>query len=293
MAVTAIRTISYEPPCRRSAKSVSARTQNAYGALVQFRAGVGKFLHGPYSIRLERGRYLKEAFRSLDSETQVAPNQVSPVALLAALAGPGFAHAADFDLYATARTIGFVVGVEAPSNHRFAARLAYTTYEYTVDDLDESDLMLDGKEEVGGVQPLLDWHPFGGTFRLSAGAIENALVSGQAEPMANYTLNGTRYSSAQSGATTGTTKYDSISPYAGIGFGYALSRDGQVVFSADLGVVFTGPLEVELNATCRVPNAMLCTRVQEDVLSDEAQLQRKGDRLKYWPVMSIGVSYRF
>ena len=219
---------------------------------------------------------------------------IRTLALVAGLVGAGVAQAADFGLYGTAGTIGFGGGVAATFNDHFAARLGYTTYEYSVEDLEESDLVLDGKAEIGGAQAFLDWHPYGGAFRVSLGAVENAFVSMHAEPVAGtYALNGTDYSANDIGTAAATAKYDSISPYAGFGFGRALSRDGRFAFSADFGVVFTGAPEVELNATCRVPNAMLCAEIQDDVFAEEAELQAEADKLDYWPVMSIGVSYRF
>ena len=197
-------------------------------------------------------------------------------------------------MYASAGTIGLGGGIAANFGSHFGARIGYTTYEYTVNDLEESDLTLDGKAEIGGVHALLDWYPFGGGFRFSAGAIENASLSARAEPIAGtYTLNGVVYSSEDIGEATGTAKYESMSPYAGLGFGRALSRDGRFAFSADVGLIFTGSPEVELNATCRVPNAMLCTQIQADVAAEEAELQRDADDLKYWPVLSLGVSYKF
>jgi hypothetical protein len=42
-----------------------------------------------------------------------------------------------------------------------------------------------------------------------------------------------------------------------------------------------------------VPNAMLCADIQDDVFAEEAELQGEADKLDYWPVMSIGLSYRF
>lgn len=204
------------------------------------------------------------------------------------------AQASDFGVYGTAGTVGFGGGIAASFNKHLGARIGYTTYEYSVNDLEESDLRLDGTAEIGGAQAFLDWHPFGGAFRVSAGAVENASLSAHAEPIAStYTLNGVTYAADEIGEATGTAKYDSISPYLGIGFGHPLSIDGRFALTADFGVVFTGSPKVELNATCAVPNAMLCSQIEADVLAEEAELQDDADQLKYWPVMSIGVSYRF
>jgi hypothetical protein len=215
-------------------------------------------------------------------------------ALLAAISVTGFAQAADFGLYGTAGTVGFGGGLAATFNDHFGARIGYTSYEHTVDDIEEGDLVLDGKAKIGGLQALLDWYPFGGGFRLSAGAMENASLTASARPIGGaYTLNGTTYTTAELGDASGVAEYESISPYAGIGFGRALSRNGRLGFSADLGVVFTGTPDIELNATCRVPNATLCAQIDTNLRAEEAELRNEADELKYWPVLSIGVSYKF
>jgi hypothetical protein len=221
------------------------------------------------------------------------------IALLSMLATSGYAHAAnsgaaDFGVYASAGTTGLGGGIAATFGSYFGARIGYTSYEHKVDDLEESGLTFDGKAKIGGMHALLDWHPFGGNFRLSAGAIENASLSARVQPIADtYTLNGTSYSADDIGDATGAAEYESISPYAGVGFGRALSSDGRFAFSADLGVVFTGSPEVELNATCRIQNAMLCAQIEDDVATERAALQDDADELEYWPVLSLGLSYKF
>jgi hypothetical protein len=215
-------------------------------------------------------------------------------ASIAAFVVTGAAQAADFGIYGTAGTVGFGGGVAATFNDHFGARVGYTSYEHTVDDIEEGDLVLDGKAEIGGLQALLDWYPFGGGFRLSAGAMENASLTAQARPIAgSYTLNGTTYTTAELGEARGVAEYESISPYAGIGFGRALSRNGRFGFSADLGIVFTGTPDIELNATCRIPNATVCAQIDTDLRAEEAELREEADELKYWPVVSIGISYKF
>lgn len=206
----------------------------------------------------------------------------------------GNAYATEFGAFATAGTVGFGGGVATSFNKHIGARVSYTTYEYSVNDIEESELTLDGKAKIGGAHAFLDWHPFGGAFRLSAGAIENASLSARARPISNaYTLNGVTYSADDIGEARGTAKYDSISPYLGLGLGHTLSSDGRLAFTADLGIVFTGSPKVELNATCAVPNAMLCAQIEADALAEEAELQEEADKLEYWPMLSVGISYRF
>ena len=219
--------------------------------------------------------------------------KISLIALAAiSLGGP--LHAADFGVYGTAGTVGFGGGLATMFNSHLGARLGYTTFEYKVKDLEESDLTLDGEAKLGGAQALMDVYPFGGGFRLSFGALQNAEITARARPIANtFTFDDEVYSASDIGEATGVVEYDSFSPYAGIGFGRALSRDGRFAFAADLGVVFTGAPEVNLNVTCRASDPAVCAELRDHVVAEQAELQSDADEMEYWPVLSLGVSYRF
>jgi len=204
------------------------------------------------------------------------------------------ANAADFGVYGTAGTIGFGGGIAGSFNSHLGARLGYTAFDYKVKDVESSDLSFDGTAELGGLQALLDWYPFGGSFRVSAGFMENAKLTATAKPLADtYTFDGVTYTTADIGEARGKAEFGSVAPYLGLGFGRALSRDGRFAFTADLGVAFTGAADVQLNVTCTAAAAALCTQIQGDVAAEQAELQADADDFKYWPVLSLGLSYRF
>ena len=204
------------------------------------------------------------------------------------------ANAADVGVYGTAGTVGIGGGIAGSFNPHLGARLGYTAFDYKVKDVESSDLSFDGTAELGGVQALLDWYPFGGGFRISAGAMQNAKFSATAKPLAStYTFDGVTYSTADVASARGTAEFDSIAPYLGLGFGRALSRDGRFAFTADVGVAFTGAADVRLDVTCVNSAAALCAQVQDDVAAEQAELQDDADQIEYWPVVALGVSYRF
>jgi opacity protein-like surface antigen len=214
--------------------------------------------------------------------------------VLAAAAFSAQAQAAEFGIYGTAGTVGLGGGIAVTFNDYLGARLGYTAYDYTVDDIEETDLTLDGKLELGGVQALLDWYPVGGGFRVTVGAVESLSLSARARPIGGtYTLNGVDYDAADIGEATGTAKFDSLAPYLGVGLGRTLSADGRFAVSADIGVVFTGSPDVRLNVTCAVADAAFCADLQNDVAAERAELQSDADDLKFWPVLAVGVSYKF
>jgi len=211
---------------------------------------------------------------------------------LASVTAP--ANAVDFGVYGTAGTVGLGGGIAGSFNSHLGARLGYTSFEYKVKDVESSDLSFDGTAELGGLQALLDWYPFAGGFRISAGAMQNAEFTATARPLSNtYTFDGVSYSTQDIAQARGTAQFDSIAPYLGLGFGRALSRDGKFAFTADVGLAFTGSADVQLNVTCAAAAAALCTQIQDDVVAEQATLQDDADQIKYWPVLSFGVSYRF
>ena len=204
------------------------------------------------------------------------------------------ANAADFGVYGTAGTIGVGGGVAGSFNSRLGARLGYTAFDYKVRDVRSSELSFDGTAELGGLQALLDWYPFGGGFRVSAGIMENARLSATARPLSDtYTFDGVTYSTGDVAQARGTAEFDSFAPYLGLGFGRALSSNGRFAFTADLGVAFTGAADVMLSVTCTPAAVALCDQIQDDVAAEQVELQADAEDFKYWPVLSFGLSYRF
>jgi hypothetical protein len=214
--------------------------------------------------------------------------------LVAGVLASGAASSADFGLYGTAGTVGFGGGVATNFNQHLGARVGYTTYTYDVEDLEESDLTFNGEADVGGAQAILDWYPMGGSFRLSLGAVEAADVDVKAKPVGGtFTFDDVEYSADDVGEARGRADFGSLAPYVGLGYGRALSTDGHLSFTADLGVAFTGAPDVNLEVTCNAPNPAICAQLVSDAAAEEAELQNDANDYKYWPVVSIGVAYKF
>jgi hypothetical protein len=95
------------------------------------------------------------------------------------------------------------------------------------------------------------------------------------------------------GDARGRADFGSLAPYVGLGYGRALSADGHFSFLFDLGVAFPGSPDVTLDVTCNAPNATLCAQLASDAAAEERELQDDADDYKYWPVLAIGVSYKF
>jgi hypothetical protein len=167
-----------------------------------------------------------------------------------------------------------------------------------------------GEVDLRSVGLVLDWHPFWGAFRVSGGAF----------------LNNNRLSASTEGVDLGIGlgEYDAdlnfrmdfakTAPYLGIGWTSGRGRGG-LSFTADIGALIrsaprvsaSGQVSVE-DVQCefsvsrdgnaevhcpsdQVPNGLLS--LGSDLQDEHSQLREDLDKLKVYPVVSLGVSYRF
>jgi hypothetical protein len=145
--------------------------------------------------------------------------------------------------------------------------------------------------EFSSTSLLIDWHVFGGGFRLTTGALIN-----DNEIYAQSDINGltlevgdTVFTSAEVGRLEGDISFDSYAPYLGFGWGRAIADGFSVVF--DLGVVFQGQPEVSLQTVGGTlsDNQLLLDEVERE----EQELQKDADEFDLYPVVSLGLFYRF
>ncbi|MHB1587875.1 MAG: hypothetical protein ACYCRH_08160 [Acidiferrobacteraceae bacterium] len=149
-----------------------------------------------------------------------------------------------------------------------------------------------GHVGLGGIPILLDWFPFHGAFRLTAGVFDNqAEVNANATPAPGSTvqINGDTYTASQVGTLTGRIDYRKMSPYLGLGWGNLAPRGHGFVYNVDLGVLFTGSPQVSLNASNPGNNATLAS----DVAAAQATAQSDANKVSVWPMLQVGLGYAF
>lgn len=159
-----------------------------------------------------------------------------------------------------------------------SARLGYSRLSWGRD-YSTDTVRYDGDLKLSNFNALLDFSPLG-PFRLTGGMIFNNN---------RYEANGV----ASAGTVSGDVKVGRrAAPYLGIGYGN-VSGAG-VNFYADLGVMFMGSPKASLNATCGpAVGAAACTAFQNDVRQEEARLEDRLKRFKYYPVINIGLTIGF
>jgi hypothetical protein len=219
-------------------------------------------------------------------ESQVNHRTIlAAVGLLVVAAGTASAQGTALSL--RAGTLGPSIGVTQSLNRTFNLRVdvPYLTVNRTEERMiDDFPLMIDASIRLFSVAGLVDVHPFGGAFRLSAGAAYNdneATFTGRASR--NYTVRGRAFTPDEIGDLTGLIELgSSIAPYLGLGFGNPVALGKRLGMTFDAGVLFSGPPRVTMTGTGMVaPTA------------DEApKLEQNLDWVRYYPGISLGLTYK-
>jgi len=161
-----------------------------------------------------------------------------------------------------------------------------------------NSMNFDFKFQLLSVTAIMDWYPFDGDFRISGGVINNKAkfkLKAIPDAGANYTIGANTYSAstAVSDLRGRVTFSRPLAPYVGIGWGNpVLAGKGWGIVS-DFGVMFHGAPKYSLTATCAT-GFTGCAALQNDVAAEQAKQQKDlNKKFKYWPVLSIGLTYQW
>ncbi len=165
---------------------------------------------------------------------------------------------ADVGVLLKAGTLGAGLDVSVGMSESLGLRLQANALSYDKD-ITESDVDYNADFDLKSAGLLLDWHPFSGVFRVSAGAYWNGNeATAVGRPTGGtYEINGVTYPSAAVGSLNGQIDFESVAPYFGIGFGSAPKAGRGMTFSFDLGVLYQGEPNVGLTAVCGVSRPLV------------------------------------
>ena len=157
----------------------------------------------------------------------------------------------------------------------------------------QSDISYDASLKLHTFSALIDLSPSRrGSFHVTGGLVTNPLTisaTGQPSSSGTFKINGTTYTSSQVGTLTAEGKFPGASPYAGLGFGTPASHGGALKLLFDLGAVIGKP-RILLTSTGAASNPQLAS----DLQAQEAKTQHDVRKyLKVYPVVSLGLGYRF
>lgn len=215
--------------------------------------------------------------------------------VLALLAGQA---RAEVGIAATAGTLGIGAELTIGGSSQVQGRLGIHGYSYS-DRREASDIEYDADADLRTATGFLDW-PGGRGFRLTGGLVYNGTeVTGRSLPPASgfYDIGGVAVPVSILGTLDADVEWKPIVPYAGLGWGRAPGSGSGFGVTLDLGVLFQGEGEVTL--TPRIPagsplNDPLAREALQILLDrEERDLQEDIDDYDLYPVVSLGISYRF
>ncbi len=219
--------------------------------------------------------------------------------LIGALSFAPMAHAAS-PLNANDYAIGLGLGSEGigatltagviPGHLNLNVGFSRFSYNYNFTDLDAH---FNSHLVIGGEPLTLSFYPLAGVgFNIDAGVIINqnaADVTGVPEVGGSYTINGRTYTASEVGSLTGKTHFNTVAPYVGIGWGNPVYGSSRWTFVANAGAMYEGNPGINLTATGAISNPQLASDVRETQNSLNSRL----NFLNWWPVVTVGLTYRF
>ncbi|HVT18515.1 MAG TPA: hypothetical protein VHQ90_20345 [Thermoanaerobaculia bacterium] len=147
---------------------------------------------------------------------------------------------------------------------------------------------------------LLDWHPGGHSFHVTGGVVyDGNKVEGDSLSPASglYRVGDVQIPAALLGRLHGKVDFHTVAPYAGLGWGGAprAGRGFGILF--DAGVIFQGRPRAHLTpvlpagSPLAVPPAS--TLLAVELAKEEQKVESRIDKYRYFPVLAVGLSYRF
>lgn len=200
---------------------------------------------------------------------------------------------------AKAGTLGGGVELTTRLGSQIDARFGLNAFNYS-DRREASDIEYDAHADLRTGTALLDWHPGGHGFRFSGGLVYNDTeVHGKSLVPASgfYNIGGVPVPASLVGRLEATIDFDPVVPYAGLGWSNALTSSGRVGFSFDLGIVWSGQGNVML--TPLIPegspleNPIARRLLDAQLAKEEQDIEDDISDYGYYPVVSLGLSYRF
>lgn len=189
----------------------------------------------------------------------------------------------------TAGTLGIGPEVGYRVNQTIGIRANASLLSFGAD-FDSDDVAYRGDVDLKSGGLMLDVYPFGGGFRLSAGARINGNKGElKATPTGTVDIGNGTYTAAQVGTITGKMDVKDFAPALTLGYGGGLRRG--LVFTVEAGVLFQGAVRVnQFTSTGTLAND---NAFRANLELERQSLRDDVDDYKVYPILQLGVKYRF
>jgi len=204
-------------------------------------------------------------------------------------------------------TLGIGIQGAVELNKRINARAAFNFLSYSRG-FDKDGINYDAQLKFRSVEAYADIFPFGGSFHLSPGLLlynDNHIQATAAVTGAqSFSLGDVSYVSDPKNPITGsaTLKFNRVAPAFLIGWGNLVPRGGKhFSFSVEAGITYQGSPKVALNLAGNAcsPNGTNCKNaatdatIQSNIVTQQNKINSDVSSVKVYPLISLGVGYRF
>ena len=131
-------------------------------------------------------------------------------------------------------------------------------------------------------------------FRVTVGGFSNGNeLQMTSLPQSSYDIGNGNYSLAEVGTLAGTTYFDDVAPYLGVGFDFSIF--GKVGLSLDFGVLWQGEPSVSLVSIggTAASDPILGPIFLAELEAERLQLETEFEDYKAFPVVSLGFNVNF
>lgn len=207
---------------------------------------------------------------------------------------PSLVSAMELGVALKAGSLG--MGVEAATavgeklNVRAGLNTASLTYNGT-----ESGNEFEFDLTLSSIAAMADWYVFDGGFRVSSGLVlnNNGLDATAEAELGEYEIGGRIYRPEEVGVFRGEIEFSSLAPYFGIGWGNMVGWDKTLGLVVDLGFMYQGSPSVSLWTDETLPEATAQRTLEENLRQEESELEDAIEEFAVYPVISVGLSYKF
>jgi len=189
-------------------------------------------------------------------------------------------------------TLGVGTGVEFHNQHDLiGVRASVNLFHFGLN-FKESDTTSSTQAKLQNESLLVDYYPFHAGFHLTGGVIFNQNSANfSSTPQLTGALLGfitaTHYTGAV-GDVHGPISFNPVDPYFGLGYEFRLGHG--FGFTTDIGAIYQGKGRITLNSS-----GLLLTvpQLRAGVLANAERADSMIDKMSFYPILSMSLSYRF
>jgi hypothetical protein len=229
-----------------------------------------------------------------------AQRSLFPVSLFLLLGLAAAPAGAQWAVAGKAGTLGVGVEVAHGLLPHLEGRLGVNGFNYS-DRRSASQIDYDATAKLRNATAFLDLHPGGGGFRLTGGLVWNGNkvdAKSRPSPTGTYDIGGVLIPVSIVERLDGRADFNTLAPYAGIGWGHPATSAGHSGFLLDLGVMFQGKPKIHLTPVIPQGSPILTTPGAREALNilvrrEEQDIEDDASKYDTYPVVSLGFWVKF